>query len=860
MSEILQSERTNDVKIAYTYDQAHAAATEYFEGDDLAATVWVTKYALKNSDGNIFELTPNDMHRRLAREFARIEAKYPDPMSEDEIFDLLKDFKYIVPQGSPMSGIGNNLQKVSIGNCFVVGNPEGMGDSYGAILRIDERIAQLQKRRAGVGTDLSDIRPAGTAVANAAITSTGIVPFMERHSNTTREVAQGGRRGALMLSCSIRHPEAEAFIDAKMDSTKVTGANVSVKIHDDFMNAVLAGEQYKQQWPINSANPVMTKMIDANKLWKKLVHNNHASAEPGILFWDKIIAESPADCYHAFGFRTTSTNPCGELPLPPGDSCRLLVQNLYSYVINPFRPNAKFDFELFAEHTMKAQRLMDDLIDLELEKIDTIIAKILKDPEDMAIKANELAMWREVREKCENGRRTGTGITAEGDMLAALGLQYGSKKATAFAEKVQKTLAINAYKCSAYMARDRGAFPIYDATLETENPFINRLKDADPELAELMDKYGRRNIAILTIAPAGSVSILTKTTSGIECAFMVAYKRRRKVNPNDKNVVVAYVDQNGDSWEEYMVFHHHFKTWMLYNGIDPEKFAAMSSEDQAEVIKQSPYFGALSNDVDWVEKVKMQGAMQKWIDHSISVTVNLPNEVTEELVHDVYVAAWKAGCKGCTIYRDGSRSGVLISMDDKEDTVTKKDNHAPKRPKHLDCDVLRFMNKGEKWIGFVGLMDGRPYEVFTGKADAMSVPHSCETGRIRKTKVDGEMNGEKCKVSKYDFIYTDHTGTEVECEWLNTTFNEEYWNYAKLISGVLRHKMPLPYVVDLISSLNIDNAVISTWKGGVARMIKKYIEDGTDAKDKECKECGADAIVYQEGCLKCTNCGSSKCG
>jgi len=1229
MSEILDTINGDKTKIAYNYDVVLAAATEYFNGDELAATVWTSKYALKDAHDNLYELTPDDMHHRLAGEFARIEAKYPNPMCEEEIFELLKDFKYIVPQGSPMSGIGNDLQKISIGNCFVIGNPEGMGDSYGGIFRIDERIAQLQKRRAGVGTDLSDIRPAGTPVNNAAITSTGIVPFMERHSNTTREVAQDGRRGALMLSCSIRHPEAEAFIDAKMDTTKVTGANISVKIHDDFMHAVLTESQYKQQWPINAINPKIERMIDAKSLWNKIIKNAWKMAEPGVLFWDKIISESPADCYAHLGFKTTSTNPCvsletwvmtnagpfkakdligsqfvgiangientstdegffitgtkpiyrvttkkgfiiestddhpyrkvtsierelieskmtklkdivigdsillgnniglswtgkgneelgwllgsllgdgtiteteailqywgdtkmqlheiavsyakkngkhrtdfgnvnekginfkerdtvrlkskyllnlsteygikrdkvidsnliestssdfyigfiagwidadghvefdqekgsyirisstilqnleiaqrmlarigiissiyknrkpagmyelpdgkgeyvsveceayhdlhisksnilefnkiiklrephkiniinsiiehaknnsgfyrerfvdkiesiefieeqvvcdctvypehqfdanglivsncGELPLPPGDSCRLLVVNLYSYVINPFRPNAVFNYKLFEEHVMKAQRLMDDIIDLELEKIDVIVDKIINDPEDTAIKANELAMWLEVREKCEQGRRTGTGITAEGDMLAALGLQYGTKKATAFAERIQKELALSAYKSSCYMARDRGAFSIYDASLETNNPFLRRLREADTELDELMSTYGRRNIALLTIAPAGSVSILTKTTSGIECAFMAAYKRRRKINPNDRNVTVAHVDQNGDSWEEYMVYHHHFKTWMLYNGIDPDKVVNMSTEELNAIIEQSPYYKAMANDVDWVEKVKMQGAMQKWIDHSISVTVNLPNNVTEELVNDVYVAAWKAGCKGCTIYRDGSRSGVLISADAPAEESIKKDNNAPKRPKFLNCDVIRFMNKGEKWIGFVGLLDDRPYEVFTGKADSMNVPHSCENGRVRKTKVDGEQFGEKCKISKYDFLYTDHTGSEVECEWLNTAFNEEYFNYAKLISGVLRHKMPLPYVISLITSLNIDDDVISTWKNGVARMIKKYIVDGTVASDKTCKSCGSDTVIYQEGCLICTSCASSKC-
>lgn len=866
MSEVLEkiAGGTTAQKV-YTYEEVVAATTEYFKGDDLAATVWASKYALRTVNEEtgeyiMYELTPDDMHRRLAREFARIEKKYPNPMSEDEIYGLLKDFKYIVPQGSPMAGIGNNFQIMSIGNCFVVGNPQGEGDSYGAIFRIDERIAQLQKRRSGVGTDLSDVRPAGTKVNNAAITSTGVVPFMERYSNTTREVAQGGRRGALMESISIRHPEAEAFVDAKMDSTKVTGANISLKVHDDFMEAVLAGGEYTQQWPIYAEDPKIKQNIDATLLWNKIIHNAWKSAEPGVLFWDQIIRESPADCYTHMGFGTTSTNPCGELPLPPGDSCRLLVLNLYSYVVNPFTKNAKFDYELFRDHAQKAQRLMDDLIDLELEKIDKIIKKVKSDPENKKIKANELDMWLEVKDKCEKGRRTGTGITGEGDMLAALGYQYGTKKATSFAVKIQKELTLNAYKSSCIMAKERGAFPMYDESVEVGHPFITRVREADEELDGLMSKYGRRNVALLTIAPTGSVSILTQTTSGIECAFMVAYKRRRKVNPSDKNVVVAYVDDNGDSWEEYMVFHHHFKTWMLYNGIDPAKVAEMSTDELNELIAKSPYHGAMSNDVDWVEKVRMQGAIQKWIDHSISVTVNLPNDVDEALVNDVYVTAWKSGCKGCTIYRDGCRSGVLISADEKkeEEVYSEGDNHAPKRPKYLECDVIRFMNKGENWIGFVGLYDGRPYEFFTGAVEAMSVPHSIEKGRIRKTKVTEERDGESVRVSKYDLLYVDHKGEEIEIEWLNHKFNSEYWNYAKLISGVLRHKMPLPYVVDLIKSLNIDDDVISTWKNGVARMIKRYIKDGTKAKSL-CQNCGSESIVYQEGCLICLDCGSSKC-
>lgn len=843
---------TKTERKAYSYAEVLEKAKSYFGGDELSASVWINKYALKDSDGNIYEQTPEDMHRRIASEIARVEAKFPNPVSEEEFFSLLERFRYIIPQGSPMAGIGNNLQKISLSNCFVVGNPDGMGDSYGGIMRIDERIAQLQKRRCGVGTDLSDIRPAGTAVNNAAITSTGIVPFMQRYSNTTREVAQDGRRGALMLSVSIRHPEAESFIDAKMDSTKVTGANVSVKIHDDFMDAVLAGQMYKQQWPIYGTGRI-TKETDAVALWKKIIHNAWKSAEPGVLFWDKIIRESPADCYSAFGFRTVSTNPCGELPLCSGDSCRLLALNLYAYVRNPFTPDAYFDFELFDKHVRIAQRMMDNIVELELEKVDAIIAKIKSDPESSDIKFNELSMWQEIREKCGNGRRTGTGVTAEGDMLAALGLRYGTKEATAFAESVHKALAISAYKSSAIMAKERGAFPIYDEKLEIDNPFLNRLKDADPELRELLAEFGRRNIALLTIAPTGTVSLMTQTTSGVECAFMVAYMRRKKINPNDKSTRVDFVDEIGDSWEEYNVFHHHFKTWMIVNGYNPDAVAHMSTEELNKVIEKSPYYKAMANDVDWVEKVNMQGAIQKWIDHSISVTVNLPNHVTEELVNEVYVAAWKAGCKGCTIYRDGSRSGVLVEKKEKEDDKPKaKDNNAPRRPKTLECDIHRFMNKGEQWIGFVGLYDGRPYEVFTGKADHIKVPGKVDLGRIRKTKTDDG--------SKYDLIYLDKDGQEVTVEWLNKTFDPHYWNYAKMLSGILRHGMPLPYVVDLITSLNLDDEVITTWKGGIQRMVKKYIPDGTAATDKKCKDCHSESVVFQEGCLVCTNCGSSKCG
>ena len=845
----------------YTYDEALVAAKDYFGGDKMCADVWCSKYALKDSDGNLYELTPRDMHRRIAKELARIENNYENPISEDEIFSLLDNFKYIIPQGSPMAGIGNNRQKISLSNCFVIGNPPGMGDSYGGIMKVDERIAQLQKRRCGVGTDMSDIRPAGSAVANAAITSTGIVPFMERYSNTTREVAQDGRRGALMLTLSVRHPEAEAFIDAKLSTTKVTGANISVKLHDDFMESVVYGDgtqKYKQQWPIYSKNPRFTKEVDPKILWNKIVFNAWKSAEPGVLFWDRIIRESPADCYSKFGFNTVSTNPCGELPLCVGDSCRLLVLNLYSYVKNPFTDEATFDFKLFKQHAVIAQRLMDDIVDLELEKIDAIIAKIMSDPESPEIKANEIAMWIEIREKCYSGRRTGTGVTAEGDMLAALNLRYGTAPATEFATKVHKTLAISAYKSSCIMAKERGAFPLFDADLEKDNPFLKRLFKADAELAGLHGQYGRRNIAALTIAPAGTVSVMTKTSSGVESAFLVAYIRRRKINPNDVNVRVDFIDENGDSWEEYFVFHHHFVTWLTVKGYDVEAVSKLGKEELNEIIKLSPYYGALSNDIDYVEKVKMQGEIQKWIDHSISVTVNLPNDVSVGLVSEVYKQAWLAGCKGCTIYRDGSRTGVLIEKKE-EVVVPYAENHAPKRPRVLTCDVHRFVNKGERWIGLVGLytppnsIQSHPYEVFTGPAEDMKIPPYVTTGKIPKSKTEGDG-------SKYDFTYVDKDGETQSIEWLNRAFDKQYWNLSKLISGVLRHRMPLPYVVDLISSLNLDDEVLTTWKGGVARMVKKYIADGTAASDKKCKECGSEGVVYQEGCLSCKNCGSSKCG
>lgn len=840
----------------YTREEAIAASLEYFKGDSLAAEVWVNKYALKDSNENIFELTPDDMHKRIAKEFARVESKFPNGLSEVEIYDLIKDFKYIVPQGSPMAGIGNDFQYVSLSNCFVIGNDKD-SDSYGGILKLDQELVQLMKRRAGVGLDLSFVRPKGTPVKNSALTSTGVVPFMERFSNSTREVAQDGRRGALMESISIVHPDSEAFIDAKMDEKKVTGANVSVRMSDDFMKAALSEETFVQKYPIDSAEPKFTKEVNASSLWKKIVHNAWKRAEPGVLFWDTIIKESIPDCYADLGFKTTSTNPCGEITLCPNDSCRLLILNLYSYVENPFTDKAKFNFDLFKKHTQIAQRLMDDLIELEFEKIDKIINKIKSDPEEAEIKRAELTLWKNIKDKCVQGRRTGLGVTAEGDMMAALGLAYGTDESNAFAEKVHKNLKLAAYSSSVELAKERGAFPIYDGKREENNPFINRIKKEDPELYERMIKYGRRNIALLTIAPTGSVSILTQTTSGIEPVFMVSYMRRKKINPNDKNSRVDFVDSVGDSWQEYPVFHHKFLTYLEVKGYNIDEVINMTKEEIEKIVKKSPYYKATSNDVDWVKKVEMQGRVQKHVDHSISVTVNLPEDISEEMVAKVYETGWKSGCKGMTVYREGSRSGVLISESEKKEKEKAKlfeDNHAPKRPKFLDADVHRFTNKGEKWIAFVGLLEGRPYEIFTGKEEEFQIPKSVENGAIRR------MKGEDGK-STYDFIINHKTDDVQIIPGLSKAFDPDYHNYARLVSGILRHGMPLPYVVDLVDSLNLGEEALTTWKAGIIRSIKKYILDGTKAKGAKCTNCGVeDGIVFEEGCLKCKNCGSAKCG
>ena len=841
----------------YTFDEAFKASLDYFTGDELAAKVWVNKYALKDAFGNIYEESPNDMHHRLASEIARVEKKYPNPLSEQELFDLFDHFRYIVPQGSPMTGIGNDYQIASLSNCFVIGL-DGQADSYGAIIRIDEEQVQLMKRRGGVGHDLSHIRPKGSPVKNSALTSTGLVPFMERYSNSTREVAQDGRRGALMLSVSIKHPDSEAFIDAKMTEGKVTGANVSVKIDDDFMNAAVNGGTYKQQYPIDSDSPVYVKDIDASGLWKKIIHNAWKSAEPGVLFWDTILRESVPDCYADLGFRTVSTNPCGEIPLCPYDSCRLLAINLYSYVVNPFTSDAYFDYDLFKKHVGLAQRIMDDIIDLELEKIEMILAKIDSDPESMEVRQTERHLWEKIQRKTLQGRRTGVGITAEGDMIAALGLRYGTEEATDCAELIQKTLALAAYRSSVMLAKERGAFEIFDAKREEKNPFINRLREADPALYEDMLKYGRRNIACLTIAPTGTTSLMTQTTSGIEPVFLPVYKRRRKVNPNDSEARVDFVDETGDAFEEYIVFHHKFVTWMQANGYSASK--KYTQEEVEELVAKSPYYKATSNDVDWLQKVRMQGRIQKWVDHSISVTINLPNDVSEELVDSLYVEAWRCGCKGCTVYRDGSRSGVLIATDKKKKKEDCNCMQPPvivsTRPRELDADVVKFQNNREKWIAFVGLLNGRPYEIFTGLADddeGIMLPKNVSKGTIIKSY---DEDGNK----HYDFQFKNKRGYKMTIEGLDGKFNPEYWNYAKLISGVLRYGMPIDQVIKLVQGMELNSESINTWKNGVERALKKYLPNGMEAKGQKCPNCGLETLIYQEGCLICTNCGASKCG
>lgn len=846
----------------YTFDDAFQASVKYFKGDELAARVWATKYALKDSDGNYYELTPDDMHHRIAAEIVRIERKYPNPLSEETVFELLKDFKYIVPQGSPMAGIGNKFQVGSLSNCFVIGL-EGNPDSYGGIVKVDEEQVQLMKRRGGVGHDLSHLRPKGSAVKNSALTSTGLVPFMERYSNSTREVAQDGRRGALMLSVSIRHPDASDFIDAKMELGKVTGANVSVKIDDEFMDCALNGCMYQQRFPIKDHDAKIKKEIDASDLWRKIIHNAWKSAEPGVLFWDTITREGLADCYKDDGFESVSTNPCGEIPLCPYDSCRLLAINLYSYVKDPFTPQAKFDFDLFREHVGYAQRIMDDIVDLESEKIDLIIEKIQNDPEVDEVKATELNLWRKIKEKTLKGRRTGCGTTAEGDMLAALGLRYGTPEATSHSVAVHKALALAYYGASVDLAEQRGAFEVYNSELEKDNPYLLRLKEADPEMVARMEKVGRRNIACLTIAPTGTTSIMTQTSSGIEPVFMPIYKRRRKVNPSDENVRVDFVDDVGDSFEEYVVYHHKFLEWMKINGIDVKD--NLSSDELDSLVAMSPYYKATANDVDWLEKVKMQGAIQRWVDHSISVTINLPNDVTEDLVAQLYAEAWRSGCKGCTVYRDGSRNNVLEALPKKTATAAKSleasslihlADHVVKRPDELEADVVRFQNNKEKWIAFVGLVDGKPYEIFTGLADdedGLFCPKRVNHGKIIKA-VDEK--GRK----RYDFQFINKRGYKTTIEGLSEKFNPEFWNYAKLISGVLRYGMPIDQVLKLVGGLELDSNSINTWKNGVERALKKYLPNGTVAKGQKCPNCGAETLVYQEGCLICTTCGNSRCG
>ena len=840
----------------YTHEEVLQAATEYFKGDSLAANVWMNKYALKDSEGNIYEKNPDQMHRRIAAEIARIEKKYPNPLSEEDIYNVLKGFAHIVPQGSPMAGIGNPFQISSLSNCFVIGNPENSSDSYGGIMKVDQEQVQLMKRRGGVGHDLSSIRPQGSPVKNSALTSTGIVPFMERYSNSTREVAQDGRRGALMLTISIKHPDSESFIDAKMTKDKVTGANVSVKVDHEFMNAVINNTTYKQQYPVESDNPTVVKEIDARRLWNKIIHNAWSSAEPGVLFWDTVSNESVPDSYADHGFKTVSTNPCGEIPLCPYDSCRLLAINLYGFVENPFTENASFNFEKFKKHAAVAQRIMDDIIDLEIEKVNGILEKIDEDPEDTETKRIERNLWLKIKEKTNQGRRTGIGITAEGDMLAALGYTYGTDKATEFSTEVHKNLAIEAYRSSVELAKDRGSFPIFDFEKEKENPFIKRLGMSDPTLMEDLKTYGRRNIALLTIAPTGSVSICTQTTSGIEPAYQISYTRKRKVNPNDRSVKNAEKDSLGDYWEKFNVFHHHFLTWLKQNNYNVEEVRKYSQKELQEVIAKSPYHKATSNDIDWVSKVKMQGAVQKWVDHSISVTVNLPKHVSESLVSEVYETAWRSGCKGMTIYRDGSRSGVLVTEEENKNTEQKvkfKETHAPKRPRLIDAEVVRFQNDYEKWMAVVGLIDGRPYEVFTGRSDDFYLPQWVEKGKVLKQRLeDGS--------SRYDFKFQDKQGYNITVEGLSRSFNKEYWNYAKLISGVLRHGMPIKHAIHLIENLNFDKETINTWKTGVVRALKKYIPDGEKEIGKSCPSCNQEnTLQYKEGCLTCISCGYSAC-
>ena len=860
---------------AYPIEEVKAAAKTYFHGDALAGDVWANKYALKDSDGNTYELTPDDMHHRIAREIARIERRYPNPMTEEEIYEVLKDFRYIVPQGSPMTGIGNDFQISSLSNCFVIGN-NGDSDSYGGIMKTDQEQVQLMKRRGGVGHDLSHLRPTGSPVKNCALTSTGVVPFMERFSNSTKEVAQDGRRGALMMTISIKHPDSEAFIDAKMTQGRITNANISVRLTDEFMQCVKEGKPFIQQYPIDSPNPKYTKEVDARALWNKIIHNAWQSAEPGVMFWDTIIRESIPDCYADLGFKTLSTNPCGEIPLCAYDSCRLLAINLYSYVDHPFTPEARFNHQLFSKHVAIAQRMMDDIVDLEIEKVDGILAKINADPEDDEVKRTEANLWKNIKEKCLQGRRTGIGITAEGDMLAALGKRYASEEAIAFSTEIQKLLAYNAYRSSVNLAEERGKFPMYDAKREESNPFIKRLRALDEDLYQKMTRVGRRNIAMLTIAPTGTVSICTQTTSGIEPVFMVAYKRRRKVNPNDKDVHVTFTDATGNSFEEYNVFHHKFITWLEVNGYNVEEVLKYDDENLNAVIAKSPYYKATANDIDWVNKVKMQGSMQKWVDHSISVTVNIPKETTEELVSQIYMTAWESGCKGMTIYRDGSRDGVLVSKDEKKDgpstgsgtegSGTAKEsksqdgarpddiheNSAPPRPKELECDIVRFQNNYEKWIAFVGKLHGKPYEIFLGKAEDFFLPPYVEKGVIIKEKIKGE-------TTRYDFRYTDKDGYEVMMQGLSRSFDKEYWNYAKLISGILRHGMPIQYVIELVQNLNVEEESINTWKNGIARALKKYVPDGVIDEKEKCPNCG-EKLIFEDGCKHCKSCGYSKCG
>ena len=832
----------------YTYDEVFKASLEYFNGDELAAGVFVGKYALKDLEGNYHELTPKDMHNRLAREFARIEQKYPNPMSQDEIYDLFKDFRYVVPQGSPMSGIGNNYQIQSISNCFVIESPH---DSYAGILHADQQQVQIMKRRGGVGFDISKIRPRGLSCENAARTTDGIELFMDRFSNSCREVAQGGRRGALMLSISVHHPQVIDFIKIKRDLTRVTGANISVRVTDKFMEAVQSGDQYLQQWPVDSDNPEIKNYVDAREIWDALIEGAHASAEPGVLFWDTAKKMTPADVYEDEGFGSTSTNPCGEIILSPGDSCRLMLVNLTSFVSNPWGKGAEFNWGKYAATVRKAQRLMDDMIDLEIEHIDKILTKIDKDPEPDHVKKIEKELWEFIKAQAIRGRRTGLGITGLGDAIAMLDQTYGSEESIKTVEEMYKWLALNSYDESITLAKERGAFPICDVKREQGHPFLERIiSELLPERIDDYHTYGRRNIANTTTAPAGSVSCLTQTTSGIEPAFQAMYKRRKKINPNDEGASVDFIDDLGDKWTEYTVYHHGFQQWL--NSIhSPDVQDKHTSEELVEI---SPYNNSTANEIDWRSKVQLQAAAQKWVCHAISNTTNLPSDIDVETVKDIYKLGWELGCKGITVYRDGSRSGVLVSADDtdqEDNSITTR--HAPKRPETLECDIHHTTIRGERWIVLVGLLDNKPYEVMGGRADLVEIPRRYSKGFLTKRSY-------KTTSNKYDLTFGLSEDEKGSIKDVVSVFdNPDNSGYTRAISTSLRHGVPVQFLVEQMHK-DKESSMFSFSKS-VARCLKKYIEDGSKASVSVCTNCGSeDTIIYQEGCQTCTACGFGACG